>query len=252
MPTQAAASCRTHRADALIQPDVALLLLRIRGLQRQQVPAGAQAVVVAQHAHNQVERVPMQNILAALRLQTFMIINNSLCWICTAELTHWSNEATLTPYLDTPRTSSLSSGTKGSFPSCCQRSTVKDSELINTKTSPPVVSHLSGINVGDELQRLLQGLAHAELQLLDGSHILDAELGARLRRAVAFSGVTGGGGETKEGNSRDGGMEAGTDRSSWWSLCRGWRPCWIWTVLPDWSPRTIQEEFKHSSRAGRK
>lgn len=53
---------------------------------------------------------------------------------------------------------------------------------------PPLVPHLSGINVSDELQRLLQGLAHAELQLLDGSHILDTELGARFRRAVAFNG----------------------------------------------------------------
>jgi hypothetical protein len=38
-------------------------------------------------------------------------------------LTHWSMEATLTPYLDTPSTISSSPGTNGSFPSCYERNT---------------------------------------------------------------------------------------------------------------------------------
>lgn len=115
------------------------------------------------------------------------------------------------------------------------------------KLAPPV-PHLSGVNVRDELQRLLQRLAHAELQLLDGSHILDAELGARFGRAVAFSGeqveaLRQRQGVQGNGRGRGGG---GTDWSSWWSLCRGWRRCSIWTALPSWSPLTFQEEAKHS------
>lgn len=122
----------------------------------------------------------------------------------------------------------------------------RSSSVLRLQVLPPAPPHLSGVNVSDELQRLLQGLAHAELQLLDGSHILDAELGTRFRSAVAF------GGEMVEALRHGRGIrgmeerEAGTDRSSWWSLCRGWRRCSIWTALPNWSPPTFQEEAKHS------
>lgn len=126
MQIRSAVSCRTDRADALIHPDAALLLLWIRGLQCQQVLAGAQAVVVAQHAHNQVQRVPMQNILEGSRITNIsnqkrkpLFYLHLWCNDFSFLLTHWSSEATLTPYLDTPRIISLSSGTKGSFPPCC-------------------------------------------------------------------------------------------------------------------------------------
>lgn len=29
-----------------------------------------------------------------------------------------------------------------------------------------------------------------------------------------------------------------TDRNSWWSRCQGWRLCWTWIDLPNWSPQT--------------
>lgn len=64
------ASSHTDRAAALIHPDAALLLLSICGLKCQQVPTSAQAVIVAQHAHNQVQRVSMQNILAGGRIKS--------------------------------------------------------------------------------------------------------------------------------------------------------------------------------------
>lgn len=40
-----------------------------------------------------------------------------------SRLTHWSKDATLTPYLDTPRIISSSPGTNGSFPSCFRENT---------------------------------------------------------------------------------------------------------------------------------
>lgn len=39
---------------------------------------------------------------------------------------------------------------------------------------------LSGVDVIDEVQRLLEGSAHVKLELLDGSHILDPELSTRV------------------------------------------------------------------------
>lgn len=51
-------------------------------------------------------------------------------------------------------------------------------------------SYLSSINIVDEVQRLLEGLAHVKLQLLDGPHILHPELGACVRRAVTCGGRT--------------------------------------------------------------
>lgn len=111
--------------------------------------------------------------------------------------------------------------------------------------------HLSSIDISDELQRLLQSLAHAELQLLDGSHILHAELSTRFRRAVAFRGqkviaVRQG---SKISEMEKGG--AGTDRSSWWSPCRGWQRCLIWRAPPDWSPLTFQEDWETVLTAGK-
>lgn len=52
-----------HRAAALVHPDAALFLLCVRGLEGQEVLSGAQAVIVTQHAHNQVQRVSMQHVL---------------------------------------------------------------------------------------------------------------------------------------------------------------------------------------------
>lgn len=52
-----------HRAAALVHPDAALLLLCVRGLESQEVLSGAQAVIVTQHAHDQVQRVSMQHVL---------------------------------------------------------------------------------------------------------------------------------------------------------------------------------------------
>lgn len=50
----------------------------------------------------------------------------------------------------------------------------------------PLASHLSRIDVADEVQRLLEGLAHFKLQLLNRSHIPHPELSTRFRRVVAY------------------------------------------------------------------
>lgn len=149
----------THWAAALIYPDAALLLLCVGGLESQEVLPCTQAIIVTQHTHYQVQRVSVQHILARgtfksslfLQLCRFFFFFISDCSTITrtsilqlqidAEfiailhmcnqwplnvtysvtlLTHWSSEATLTPYFDTPRIISLSPGTKGSFPSCCE------------------------------------------------------------------------------------------------------------------------------------
>lgn len=55
--------CETHRAAALVHPNAALLLFGVSGFQSQEVFPRAQAVIVAQHAYDQVERVSMQHIL---------------------------------------------------------------------------------------------------------------------------------------------------------------------------------------------
>lgn len=59
-----------HRAAALVHPDAAPFLLRVRGLESQKALSRAQAIVVTQHAHNQVQRVSMQHVLVATASQT--------------------------------------------------------------------------------------------------------------------------------------------------------------------------------------
>lgn len=59
-----------HRAAALVHPDAAPFLLGVRGLESQEVLSCPQAVIVTQHAHNQVQRVSMQHVLVTIANQT--------------------------------------------------------------------------------------------------------------------------------------------------------------------------------------
>lgn len=47
----------SYRIAALVEPDAALLLLGISGAESQKVPPCSKTIIVAQHAHYQVERV---------------------------------------------------------------------------------------------------------------------------------------------------------------------------------------------------
>lgn len=65
-----------HRAAALVHPDAALFLLHVCGLESQEVLSGAQAVIVTQHAHNQVQRVTMQHVLVMRASKTLWLVRS--------------------------------------------------------------------------------------------------------------------------------------------------------------------------------
>lgn len=77
-PHNAGCGVHPHRAAALVHPDAALFLLRVRGLESQEVLPGAQAVIVTQHAHDQVQRVSMQHVLVtrASRMLSFCFVGS--------------------------------------------------------------------------------------------------------------------------------------------------------------------------------
>lgn len=76
-----------HRAAALVHPDAALCLLRVRGLQSQEVLSSAQTIIVTQHAHDQVQRVSMQHVLVTRASETlsFGLVGSKAAWWCKTQ-----------------------------------------------------------------------------------------------------------------------------------------------------------------------
>lgn len=197
----AAGGAGPHRAAALVHPDAAPFLLRVRGLQSQEVLSGAQAVVVTQHAHDQVQRVSVQHVLVTRARRRFhgcfflsrwvkdVIATTSPCdGVEHGPALLYSRIGPVTPLWRRTWTrpgSSLCLRERKAASRLAEDRADFTASLLNRRVSL-AASHLSCIDVADEVQRLLEGLAHVELQLLYCSHILHPELGVRFRRAVAY------------------------------------------------------------------